>query len=145
MQSSELCFTGAAKHSSRAVLQPSDIFLHVDDGDTPCETASHVLSRQGSDSIDVSWIRPRDQRWFCGWIWGVDAASLPSPSHNFGSSVDAGVAARKPVSVNDLAGDNAFMYCNTHSQYIHASLVILQRMLAPHHLCKPKLPSHRPT
>jgi hypothetical protein len=92
MQPIQQCFTSAPKHSTLAVLEPSDIALEVADCDTPEQNASHALTRQGSGcrasiGVDVSWIKLREQRWFCGWNWAVVAGT-----------------ASKPVSVNDLAG-----------------------------------------
>jgi hypothetical protein len=108
MQPSQRISSDVPKHSSGvAVVDTADILLEVD-CDTPRQTASHVLSSEGNDCrrsiiIDVSWIRLRDQRWFCGWIWSVDAASSSMLSQT--SSTSTALAASKPVSVSDLAGE----------------------------------------
>ncbi len=106
MQPIQQVFTSTPKHSSVAVLEPSDVVLEVADCDTPGQTASHALTRQGSDCtssacVDVSWIKLREQRWFCGWNWTVESLSSQSSSTK---NVVTGTA-NKPVSVNDLAGN----------------------------------------
>jgi hypothetical protein len=105
--SQRISFDVPKQSSGGAVVDTADILLEVD-CDTPRQTASHVISREGNDRsrsiiIDVSWIRLRDQRWFCGWIWSADAALSSTQSQT--SSISAALAANKPVSVSDLAGE----------------------------------------
>jgi hypothetical protein len=89
--------------SSNSVVEPSDILLEVvQDGET---TALNVCAR--SIGINISWIKLRDERWFCGWLWGLQ--STPSTLTLQSSSTVAVSTASKPVTVSELG-------CNVSNQ-----------------------------
>jgi hypothetical protein len=100
-----------------ATLSLSDILLEVSsDGDTQAQlqVANHAHSDgsfpKSAGIANFSWIKLRDQKWFCGWIWGADSERSVL-SH--GSLPSTGITSSKPVTVNELAC-NSTMKCGFH-------------------------------
>jgi hypothetical protein len=87
------------------MLSLSDIQHDVSDFDNQAhrQAAINAHSTHGCKCAvtpNFSWIKLREQRWFCGWIWGVDAEySAQSQS----SPINAVSTSSKPVTVNELA------------------------------------------
>jgi hypothetical protein len=84
-------------------VEPSDIVLEVMQDETAGQT-TEAPSNEGiecanSISVDVSWIKLRDQRWFCGWLWAATLSSLETQS----SPTVAVLNESKSVTVNELA------------------------------------------
>jgi hypothetical protein len=138
MQPSEgaVSLTGQLQHSNAAVSQPSDILLEIPQEINDAHLSSDLCNRTRSVSVDVSWIRLRDQRFFCGWIWG---AGVSSSLQSHTSSTKAVRAANQPVTVNDLAGNFAA------ACFFFTRLKCVQLTLAPRHCCKPRSLSRRQT
>jgi hypothetical protein len=124
-------------HSSAAASQPSIFLLEIPEQFNDSISLDDGVCKR-SVSVDISWIRLRDQRLFCGWMWGADS-SPATQSHAPLPLANTVRTANQPVTVNDLAG-NVATRCNFFTR-----LKCLQRTLAPRHPCKPRCCSRRLT
>lgn len=140
MQPSEraVSLTGQLQHchSNAAALEPSDILLEIPQDINDAHLSSDLCNHTRSVTVDASWIRLRDQSFFCGWIWGAGASSS---LQSLTSLTKAVRAANQPVTVNDLAGNFAARRVSP------SRLKSLQLTLAPRHCCKPRSLSPRQT
>jgi hypothetical protein len=103
------------------------------------QTVMRAQSTHGCKSAanpNFSWIKLREQKWFCGWIWGVDTERFNNLQSYSTSSV---IVSSKPVTVNELACKLSMKHPS------HTQLMPLQHMLALLYRCRPKLRSPKPT